>query len=295
MGGSHPAPKIVKEGTPDRSFRLLQLGWRHQAGEIMAQATTLNPALRSDAFTQARQDVYRAPGTGAIVTADNVMTLNGTIGKCFITLLLLAISAAWVWRLFLVEHNPAAVMPWMWGGAIGGFIVAMITIFKRQAAPFTAPLYAVLQGFLLGATSAFFQMQYPGIVVDAVLLTMAICAAMLLAYASRIIQPTNKFMLGLTAATGGVMIFYLVTMFLGFFHIHVPLVFASGPIGIGFSVIVIIIAALNLVVDFSIIETGINMRAPKYMEWYGAFALMVTLVWLYLELLRLLAKTRSRD
>ena len=179
-------------------------------------------------------------------------------------------------------------------GGIGGFIVAMVTVFKQKWAPFTVPLYAALQGLFLGGISATFELRFPGIVIQAVGLTMMVFLALLFAYKSKLIQATENFKLGITAATGGIALLYIVQLVLSFFGIHIPYIHESGPIGIGFSLVVVTIAALNLVMDFDFIENGAARRAPKYMEWYAAFGLLVTLVWLYLEMLRLLAKLQSR-
>jgi len=220
------------------------------------------------------------------------MTLAGTVNRTAIMLALVLITAAWTWNQFLSSQSPAAVAPYMWIGLIGGLIVALITIFKKTWAPITAPVYALLEGLALGGISAVFEAQFPGIVLQAVGLTFGTLAAMLLAYRSGLIRATEKFKLGVVAATGGIFLVYLVDMVLRFFGIGIPFIHESGVIGIGFSIFVVIIAALNLVLDFDFIETGVAQRAPKYMEWFGAFALMVTLIWLYLEILRLLAKTR---
>jgi uncharacterized YccA/Bax inhibitor family protein len=171
----------------------------------------------------------------------------------------------------------------------------MVTIFKKQWAPITAPIYALLEGLVLGSVSAMFEARYHGIALQAVGLTFGVLIALLLAYSSGMIRVTDKFRLGVVAATGGIAVFYFVEFILGFFGIHFTTVNGSGIIGIGFSVIVVIVASLNLVLDFDLIENGARSGAPKYMEWYGAFALMVTLIWLYFEILRLLAKMRSRN
>jgi len=190
--------------------------------------------------------------------------------------------------------NPAA-FPWMIGGAIGGLIFGLITAFKPTAAPYTAPVYAALEGLFLGGISALFELMYPGIVVQAVALTFGTLGALLLAYTSGLIKPTENFKLGITAATGAIFLVYMVSMVMNMFGSGgIGFIHDSGPIGIGFSVVVVIIAALNLVLDFDFIESGAKRGAPKYMEWYGAFGLLVTLVWLYLEILRLLSKLRSR-
>ena len=151
-----------------------------------------------------------------------------------------------------------------------------------------------MEGFFLGAISVVYNHLYEGIVLQAVMLTMGTLFAMLMAYRTGLIKPTEKFKMGVVAATGGIAIVYLATIVLGFFNINIPLIHESGIVGIGFSLFVIVIAAMNLVLDFDFIETGVEQGAPKYMEWYGAFGLMVTLVWLYLEFLRLLSKLNSR-
>jgi uncharacterized YccA/Bax inhibitor family protein len=241
---------------------------------------TSNPALNEKAFK----------GQVAIGEA---MTLQGTVNKTGLLLLCVVATSAWTWGMAHSE-TPEAAMPWMIGGMIGGFIVALVTIFKKQWSPLTAPLYALLEGLVLGGISAIFEKSYPGIAVQAVGLTFGTLFVMLLAYKSGIIRATQGFKLGVIAATGGIAVFYLVEMLLGFFHVQVPAINGSGFIGIGFSLFVVIIAALNLVLDFDMIETGVQNGAPKYMEWYGAFGLMVTLIWLYLEILRLLGKARRR-
>ncbi|MGA8570889.1 MAG: Bax inhibitor-1/YccA family protein, partial [Desulfobaccales bacterium] len=159
----------------------------------------------------------------------------------------------------------------------------------------TAPLYALLEGLFIGGISAIADAQYPGIVIQAVGLTFGTCLALLLAYKSGMIRASEGFKRGIVAATGGIVLFYLVSFILGLFGVRMPLIYGAGPVGIIFSLIVVTIAALNLVLDFDFIEQGTLQGAPKYMEWYGAFALMVTLIWLYLEILNLLMKLRSRE
>lgn len=249
---------------------------------------TGNPALNANTFEQVHEQ------TAGVASSDSTMTLNGTVWKSSVCLALVVAAASWTWRLYFVEHAVDTNMLWTIGGAIGGFIVAMITVFKKQAAPVTAPLYAVLEGFFLGGISAIFEQKYPGVVIQAVGLTFGTFGALLMAYVSGLIKPSENFKLGVVAATGGVAILYLVTLGLSFFHINVPYIYESGPIGIGFSVLVVIIAAMNLVLDFDFIEQGSEMNLPKYMEWYAAFGLTVTLCWLYLEILRLLSKIRGR-
>jgi len=222
------------------------------------------------------------------------MTIQGTVNKTGILVCVLWVSALITWEKAFASANPQELYPWMIGGAIGGLIVALVTVFKKTAAPFTAPIYAVLEGLFLGVLSAFFEMQYPGIVTQAVLLTFGVLFALLFAYKSGVIKATENFKLGVAAATGGIFLVYLLSMVLGFFGVSIPLIHESGPIGILFSLFVVVIAALNLVLDFDFIENGAASGAPKYMEWYAAFGLLVTLIWLYIELLRLLAKLRGR-
>lgn len=247
-----------------------------------------NPALNKNTFLDA--------ASGAVVShGDEVMTLNGTVNKTGLMLVLVLVGAMYSWSQFAGPASLPAMMPLMLGGAIGGLILAMITIFKKTWAPVTAPLYALVEGVFIGALSAIFEMRYPGIVMQAVGLTFGVMAALLMAYRSGLIRATEKFKLGVVAATGGVFLLYMANMVMGFFGHSMGFINSSSGIGIGFSAVVVVIAALNLILDFDMIEQGVNARAPKYMEWYGAFALVVTLVWLYLELLRLLSKLQSRN
>jgi len=231
--------------------------------------------------------------------SSDTMTIQGTVNKTFILLLIVLVAAYLPWNAFFkyAEYDigmaASKIKPWMIGGAIGGFIAALVTIFKKNIANITAPLYAFFEGIFLGALSAFMESVYPGIVFQAFSLTIMTLMALLFAYKSRLIKATENFKLGVAAATGGIALVYLLTIILGFFGINMPFIHESGVIGIGFSVFVIVIAALNLVLDFDFIESGAEMGAPKYMEWYAAFGLMVTLIWLYVEFLRLLAKLRD--
>lgn len=244
---------------------------------------TSNPALSTRVFN------------AQPVAIGDSMTFDGTVNKTGILLLLTAASAAWVWHLFMSSHSAATVVPLMWIGLIGGLIFAMITVFKAVWSPFTAPIYSLLEGLVLGSVSAALNVRFPGIAVQAIGLTFGTLFVLLLAYRSHLIPVTQKFRLGVVAATGAVMLFYVAEMILGFFHINFGAINGSGTIGITFSVIIVVIAALNLVLDFDFIERGVRAGAPKYMEWYSAFGIMVTLVWLYLEMLRLLAKIRSSE
>jgi uncharacterized YccA/Bax inhibitor family protein len=256
----------------------------------MALMKTSNPALSENTF----RDLSGSRYEGMTEIADR-MTLNGTVNKTGILLVCAIATAAWTWRLFLQSRNMTDVAPLMLAGMIGGLICAMVTIFKKEWSPVTAPIYALLEGLVLGGLSAVLDLRYPGIAIQAVSLTFGTLFVLLLAYRSGMIRVTQKFRLGIVAATGGIMVFYLLQMVLGFFGFHFISINGSGPIGIGFSLIVVGIAALNLVLDFDFIEQGVRSGAPKYMEWYGAFGIMVTLVWLYLEILRLLSKMRSRN
>jgi uncharacterized YccA/Bax inhibitor family protein len=251
---------------------------------------TSNPALGTDTFRNLSGSRY-----GGAIDATARMTLSGTVNKTGILLLCAFATAAWTWRLFVQSGDFTTVTPLLLVGGIGGFICAMVTIFKKEWSPVTAPIYALLEGLLLGGLSALFNVRYPGIAIQAVSLTFGTLFVLLVAYSSGLIKVTQKFRLGIVAATGGIMVFYLLQMLLGLFGFRFLAVNGSGPIGIAFSLFVVAIAALNLVLDFDFIEQGVNFGAPKYMEWYGAFGIMVTLVWLYLEILRLLSKMRSRN
>ncbi len=244
---------------------------------------TSNPALNARAFQ----------GEGAAI--GDAMTLRGTVNKTGVLLICAIATAAWTWNLFFHARSQATVLPLAMIGGIGGLIFALVTIFKKTWAPVTAPIYALLEGLVLGSISAIFELRFPGIAIQAVSLTFGTLVVLLLAYRSGLIPVTQKFRMGVVAATGGIALFYFVQIILGFFGVHFNSVNGSGAIGIGFSVFVVIIASLNLVLDFDFIESGVNAGAPKYMEWYAAFGLMVTLIWLYFEILRLLSKLRSRD
>lgn len=222
------------------------------------------------------------------------MSLEGTVHRTFFLLCLLVTSAASVWH--LMDTNPEWVTPLLIGSCILGLIIALVTCFKHSWSPVTAPAYALVEGVVVGTISAHFEAFYPGIVIQAVALTFGTLFCLLAAYRSGLIKATENFKLGLVAATGGIVLLYLINFGLRVFtSLSIPFIHESGTMGIAFSLFVVVIAALNLVLDFDFIEAGVAYGAPKYMEWYAAFGLLVTLVWLYLELLRLLAKMRSRD
>ena len=246
---------------------------------------TANPALSDKVF----QGYPR-------LAAGEAMTIEGTVNKTGLLLLVAGMAAFYTWGRF-TAGQAQLVNVLMLGGLIGGLIMGLVTAFKPAWSPVTAPLYAVLEGFFLGGVSVFANKYYPGVVFQAVLLTFGVAFSLLAAYRSGMIKATENFKLGLTAATGGILFIYLLSFAMSFFGWRIPFIHQSGLIGIGFSLFVVVIAALNLVLDFDFIEQGAADGAPKHLEWYGAFGLMVTLVWLYLEILRLLMKLQgcSRD
>jgi uncharacterized YccA/Bax inhibitor family protein len=237
-----------------------------------------NPVLKSNTFDIAPEGAR--------------MTLGGTVNKTAILLALVLITAIYTWGRFYSTGNAAAIMPLVWTGAIGGLVMCLVTVFKKEWAGVTAPIYALLQGFLVGGLSAIYEASFPGIVIQAVGLTFGTLACLLMAYKSGLIKATENFKLGVVAATGGIALLYLVSFAMSFFGKPIGFIHEGGLFGILFSGFVVVIAALNLVLDFDFIEAGAEHGAPKYMEWYGAFGLTVTLIWLYLEILRLLAKLR---
>jgi uncharacterized YccA/Bax inhibitor family protein len=261
-----------------------------------------NPALNEDTFSIPVSELD---------SNRSVMTLGSTVFKSLTLVAICIVCATITWGMtatttadgkFAVDMG--AAMPWLLGGLVGGLILALITIFKPKASPVTAPLYAALEGLFLGAVSAIYEASYgsaegtdtmfSGIVVQAIALTMAITLVMLALYGTRVIRVTEKLRAGIIAATGAVLLVYIASFVLGFVGIEIPYLHSNGPIGIGISLVIVGIAAFNLLLDFDLIERGVQTGAPKYMEWYAGFALLVTLVWLYLEILRLLSKLRSR-
>lgn len=231
-------------------------------------------------------------GKGMSAASVDSMTISGAVNKCFIMLALMLASAFYVWNDFV---NSGQVTTLLIPCAILGLILALITCFKHTWAPYTSPLYALCEGVLLGGMSAMLEAKFPGIAIQAVGITFATFLAMLLAYRGGFIRATEKFKSVITAATLGIMLVYVASMILGFFGTTIPMIHESGIIGIGFSLFVVVIAALNLVLDFDSFEQCERARAPKHMEWYCAFGLTVTLVWLYFEVLILLAKLRSSE
>ena len=237
-----------------------------------------NPALNKKTFEN------------LIASPQGVMTIDGAVNKTAISMGILLIAAYYTYT--------NAILDYVLIGFVGGFIVALVTIFKKEWSATTVPIYALLEGLALGGISKIYADAFePGIVPQAIMLTLGILSALLFAYKSKIIQPTENFKLGLFAATAGIGVVYLISFLMSMFGsggLPVMNPANSSMLSIGFSLFVVVIASLNLVMDFDFIETGAANGAPKYMEWYGAFGLMVTLIWLYLEILRLLAKLSSR-
>ena len=249
-----------------------------------------NPVLNESTFESEAQ----------FTTGPGHMTLGGAVMKTAALVIILLTTGALAWTQLAASMAEGGTRPgWFMlaliGSSIGGFIVAMITSFAPKASPFTAPLYAALEGVFLGLFSNLFEGMYAGIVLQAVALTISVLVCLLFLYATRVIVVTEKLKLGIVAATGAIALVYLASIVLSFFGVNIPYIHGSGLIGIGFSLFVVGIAAMNLVLDFDFIEQGTRRPTPKYMEWYAGFGLLVTLVWLYLEILKLLAKLRNRD
>jgi uncharacterized YccA/Bax inhibitor family protein len=239
-----------------------------------------NPVLSTSTFDDVARRAYAQP-----------MTLTGVINRSLFLLLLVTGTSVGSW--IYSELHPSAIYPITMTGVFGGLAIGFVTAFKKDWAPFTAPIYAVLQGLFIGGISLVMEMRFPGLVLQAILLTFGIMFALLAAYQSRIIRPSETFKSVIAGATFGILVVYLVDMALQLFlHTAIPMIQDGGPIGITFSLVVVGIAALNLVLDFDFVERGVESGAPKWMEWYAAFGLIVTLVWLYIEVLRLLSKMR---
>ena len=252
---------------------------------------TSNPAFRNDAFAGYDQ-VY-----GVSPTRSTTMTVQGTVGKTSVLLAVLSATAIWAWTAAAKQELQPAVLP---VAAIGALILAFVTIFKPTLAPWTAPLYAALEGVTLGALSYLIEHigirgSYPGIAMQAVSLTVGTLFCMLFVYGTGLIKVTDRLRAGIVSATGAICLVYVSSILLGFFGVKVPFLGAFNPIGIGIGFVIVGVAAFNLLLDFDSIDKGAQNGAPKYMEWYGAFGLLLTLVWLYLEILRLLRMINGRD
>ena len=250
----------------------------------MALFNSSNPTLSEKIFSRSLEE--QSLGT---------MTVRGSMQKFGFLMLLVLAGAAYTWKLYYSFAVPT-MMTFFFVGMIGGMICAFATIFVPKLAKYLSPAYALLEGFVLGGLSAIvnekFKTNYPNIIMEAVLLTFGVAFAVFLLYNFRIIQATNKFKAVILSSMAGIAIFYLIDIVLGFFGVRIPFMeFGNNSlIGIGVNLFIVVIAALSLVLNFDQIETGEKMGAPKYMEWYGAFGLLVTLVWLYLEILQLLSR-----
>lgn len=220
------------------------------------------------------------------------MTLPGTVNKAAILFALTLISAVWVWKQAMVQQDFSSIRSLMWMGVLGGLVLALITSFVPKISAYTSPCYALLEGLAIGGVSAMYEIRYPGLVIQAVALTFGTFACMLLIYKTKLIQVTDRLRTGIVAATGAICLVYILDLVLNLFGIPMPFIHQSGTVGILFSLVVVGVAAFNLLLDFDCIEQGVANGSPKYMEWYAAFGLLVTLVWLYLEMLRLLSKLR---
>lgn len=222
---------------------------------------------------------------------DGIMTVAGTAWRALVLLLLVVGSSAYTWWTLAAE--PAAAPAYLWGGLIGGLVIALVTVFKPRLAPWTAPIYAVVEGLALGSLSMIYDARYAGLPRTALTLTLGVFLAMFLLYALRLVRVTDRMRSLIVASIFGIMLFYIVSLVLSLFGMQIPAVHEGGPIGIGVSLFIVGIASLSLLLDFDRIEQAAAARAPRYMEWYGAFGLTVTLVWLYIEMLRLLGKLRE--
>jgi len=248
-----------------------------------------NPVLTDKAFKQSTES-YQSDGL--------VMTERGTLNKFFLLSLLVIAAASLTWKSFF-DGNATGTFGWMIAGAIGGFICALGLIFKPKWGPVLAPVYALLEGAFIGGASAIYQYRFekiaPGFITQAVALTFGIAIAMFVLYRFQIIKVTEQFKSIVVSATLGLVFFYGIVFLLRIFNIDVPFLHEGSTLGIVFSLLVIGLAAMNLVLAFDRVQTGVAMGAPKYMEWYSAFGLILVLIWLYLEVLNLLSKLNSRN
>ncbi|MDR2564112.1 MAG: Bax inhibitor-1/YccA family protein [Prevotellaceae bacterium] len=237
-------------------------------------------------------------GSKSLVGEGN-MTIAGTVQKTGLLTAMTILAGAYTWKMVYGAISVSTVIPWMLGGAIAGLVFSLIIVYRPKTAPYLSILYAAAEGLFLGAISALFEVafaeKFPGIVVTAVCITLLTALVMLFVYQTRLIKVTNKLRSVVVVATFSVVIFYCLGMLLRLFGVNLDLIYGTSLLSIGISVVIVIIAAFNLLLDFDFIEKGAAAGAPKYMEWYGAFGLMVTLVWLYMEILRLLAKIAGRD
>lgn len=246
---------------------------------------TANPVLGDGVWGR-----HAEAGDGA-----RAMTVQGTINKSLLLVAIAVATAGFVWLRFLgAERDFSAVSPFLIGGAIGGLILSLAICFKPGAAPFVSPLYAACEGLFLGGLSSLAEMRFKGVVLQGVALTLGLFICMLVLYTSRTVRATPAFTRAVVLCTSGIMLVYFASFVLRLFGVSMPYLHEGGPLGIGFSLFCVGIAAFNLILDFDLIERGADRGAPKHMEWFGAFALLVTLVWLYIEVLRLLMKLQKR-
>ncbi len=247
-----------------------------------------NPVLSEQIFKKSAQ-----------ADSSGVMTVGGTATKTLLLLLMVIAGAAYTWKIYYDSASPAAVQGWMIGGAIVGFILAMIISFSPKTAPFLSPVYAAAEGLFLGGISAMFNNAFaetaPNIVINSVMLTLLTAVIMFTVYRSGIIKVNGTFMRVMSIALITIMVFYLGSLLLSLFGVNVSVLHDSSPLSIGISIVIVAVAAFSLLMDYNFIEKASMAGAPKYMEWYGAFGLTLTLVWLYLEILKLLAKTSNRN
>jgi uncharacterized YccA/Bax inhibitor family protein len=233
----------------------------------------------------------------AFSATDRPMTVQGSINKTALLLALVIAGAAFTWSRVMtsVESGVAVgIRGWMIGGSVVAFILAIVISFRQNLAPVLSPIYAICEGLFIGAMSAYFEVMFPGLVLRAVLLTFSVMFALLFLYKMRIVRATERFRTILITATAGIAIAYLITFIISLFGVNMSFMYGGGSLGLIVSLIVVAIAALNLVLDFDFIENGAESNLPSYFEWYGAFGLMVTLVWLYIQILRLLAIIAGR-
>ena len=251
----------------------------------MALFKSGNPVLTKDTFNE-------IPKLEKI--ADQPMTLQGTVNKTAILLLIMFIGALYTWNVYMSTSIFGYIMPYFLIGTFGGLVLSFIMVFNQDSSPFLAPVYAGLQGLSLGGLSAAMNDKFPGIVIQAVLLTFGICTVLIIIYKLKIIKPRENFKLIVTSATGGLVIYYLISYALNYSGIELPFIYDNNTGDVIFKLFLLGVISMNLVVDFDFVEQGVENKAPKYMEWYCAFGLMVTIIWLYLEVLRLLAKSRKK-
>ena len=249
----------------------------------MAFYRSSNPALKTESFES----------DNSLIDHNNTMTIQGTVNKTALMGVLVFAAALYVWYQYINAETLFGIELFVGGGFIGGFVLALIIICRKKSAPYLAPVYAILEGLALGGLSVMMELRFPGIVLQAILLTMGILFGLLFIYRAGIIKVTENFKLMVASATMGIALVYLVSFIGSFFGFQIPMIHEGGTVGIIFSLVVVAIASLNLVMDFDFIEEAAEKRVPKYMEWYGAFGLMVTLIWLYIEILRLLSKLRD--